>query len=61
MKGYYNAEELTRETVDEKGWLHTGDLGFIDRDGFISIIGRAKDIIVLSTGKNIFPETIENI
>jgi long-chain acyl-CoA synthetase len=61
MKGYYKAEELTSEAIDEKGWLYTGDLGFIDRDGFISIIGRAKDIIVLSTGKNIFPETIENI
>ncbi len=61
MKGYYKSEELTREAVDEKGWLHTGDLGFIDRDGFISIIGRAKDVIVLSTGKNIFPESIENI
>ncbi len=61
MKGYYKADQLTAEVIDEKGWLHTGDLGFMDRDGFISIIGRAKDIIVLSTGKNIFPETIENI
>ncbi len=60
MKGYYKAEELTKEVVDKNGWLHTGDLGFIDKDGFISIIGRAKDVIVLSTGKNIFPEAIEN-
>lgn len=60
MKGYYKADELTKEVIDSNGWLHTGDLGFIDRDGFISIIGRAKDVIVLSTGKNIFPETIEN-
>jgi len=61
MKGYYKADELSKETIDEDGWLHTGDLSFIDRDGFISIIGRAKDVIVLSTGKNIFPEAIENI
>lgn len=61
MKGYYKADNLTKETIDENGWLHTGDLGFIDRDGFISIIGRAKDVIVLSTGKNIFPEAIENV
>lgn len=61
MKGYYKAEELTKELVDSKGWLHSGDLGFIDKDGFISIIGRAKDVIVLSTGKNIFPESIENV
>ena len=61
MKGYYKADDLTNELIDENTWLHTGDLGFIDRDGFISIIGRAKDVIVLSTGKNIFPEAIENI
>lgn len=61
MKGYYKEDDLTKEVIDEKGWLHTGDLSFIDRDGFISIIGRAKDVIVLSTGKNIFPEAIENI
>lgn len=41
--------------------MHTGDLGFIDKEGFLTIIGRAKDVIVLSTGKNIFPEPIENV
>lgn len=61
MKGYYKADDLTKELIDSNGWLHTGDLGFIDKDGFISIIGRAKDVIVLSTGKNIFPESIENV
>ena len=61
MKGYYKLDDVTDEIIDKDDWLHTGDLGFIDRDGFISIIGRAKDVIVLSTGKNIFPETIENI
>ncbi|MFA6307935.1 MAG: long-chain fatty acid--CoA ligase [Patescibacteria group bacterium] len=61
MAGYYQAEDLTSEIIDKDGWLHTGDLGFIDKDGFISIIGRSKDVIVLSTGKNIFPESIENV
>lgn len=61
MKGYYKNDELTNETIDSEGWLHTGDLGFIDREGFLTIVGRAKDIIVLSTGKNIFPEATENI
>lgn len=60
-KGYYKNEALTREALDSEGWLHTGDLGFVDKEGFISIIGRAKDVIVLSTGKNIFPEPIENL
>ena len=60
MQGYYNNSELTKEVIDESGWFHTGDLGFIDNEGFLTIIGRAKDMIVLSTGKNIFPEPIEN-
>jgi long-chain acyl-CoA synthetase len=61
MAGYYKNKELTDEVIDKNGWLHTGDLGFMDKDGFLTIIGRAKDVIVLSTGKNIFPEAIENI
>lgn len=60
MLGYYNNDALTKELIDNDGWLHTGDLGFIDKDGFLTIVGRAKDIIILSTGKNIFPEIIEN-
>lgn len=60
MKGYYNNSELTKEVIDQEAWFHTGDLGFIDEDGFLTIIGRAKDVLVLSTGKNIFPEPIEN-
>ncbi|MBP9802225.1 long-chain fatty acid--CoA ligase [Patescibacteria group bacterium] len=60
MQGYYNNRELTTEVVDQEGYFHTGDLGFLDSDGFLTIIGRAKDMIVLSTGKNIFPEPIEN-
>ncbi len=61
MLGYYANEQATGEAFDEEGWLHTGDLGFFDHDGFLSIIGRAKDVIVLSTGKNVFPEPIEYI
>ena len=61
MLGYYQNPDITAEVIDKDGWLHTGDLGFVDREGFLTIIGRAKDIIVLSTGKNIFPEQIENV
>jgi long-chain acyl-CoA synthetase len=61
MLGYYNNQEATKETIDSDNWLHTGDLGFIDREGFLTIVGRAKDVIILSTGKNIFPEQIENV
>lgn len=60
MLGYYKNEALNTEIIDKDRWLHTGDLGFIDQEGFLTIIGRAKDVIVLSTGKNIFPEPIEN-
>lgn len=60
MCEYYKNKEASQEVIDENGWFHTGDLGFIDEDGFLTIIGRAKDMIVLSTGKNIFPEPIEN-
>lgn len=61
MLGYYANEQASSEAFNEDGWLHTGDLGFFDQDGFLSIIGRAKDVIVLSTGKNVFPEPIEYI
>ena len=60
MKGYYDNQEATASVIHD-GWFYTGDLGFIDEDGFLTIIGRAKDMIVLSTGKNIFPEPIENV
>lgn len=59
MSGYYDNEILSQEAFDADAWLRTGDLGFFDNDGFLTIIGRAKDVIVLSTGKNIFPEPIE--
>ncbi len=59
MKGYYNMPEETEETL-RGGWLHTGDKGYIDEDGFLFINGRVKNLIILSNGENISPEEIEN-
>lgn len=61
MKGYFNKPELTAEVVGEDGWLHTGDIARIDRDGFIFITGRIKSMIVLNGGKKVFPEEIEAV
>lgn len=58
MLGYYENEEATKKTLDN-GWLHTGDYGYIDNDGFIYITGRKSDIIVLKNGKNIYPQELE--
>ncbi len=58
MKGYYNRPEETKKVL-KNGWLYTGDLGFIDDEGYLYITGRKKDIIVLPNGKNINPEEIE--
>ncbi len=59
MVGYYKNPEATHEIIDEQGWLHTGDLGLIDKDGFIFIKGRSKSMILGPSGKNIYPEEIE--
>jgi long-chain acyl-CoA synthetase len=59
MQGYFNRKEETDEVIKD-GWLHTGDLGYFDDEGFVHITGRKKEILVLSNGKNINPEEIEN-
>ncbi|TAI66264.1 AMP-dependent synthetase/ligase [Bradyrhizobium sp. Leo170] len=58
--GYLNQPEKTVETIDARGWLHTGDVGTIDNEGYVKITDRMKDIIITSGGKNITPSEIEN-
>jgi long-chain acyl-CoA synthetase len=58
--GYYNNPAKTAETIDADGWLHTGDVGVMDDDGFVRITDRMKDIIITAGGKNITPSEIEN-
>lgn len=60
MMGYYHDDELTNETIDSDGWLHTGDLVEVDTDGYYYIIGRKKNLIILSNGENVSPELLEN-
>jgi len=60
MKGYYKNEEETKKTISQDGWLHTGDMGFLDEEGFITITGRKKEIII-SAGEKIYPQEIEDV
>jgi len=59
MQGYYKNDEATNDVFDEEGWMHTGDLGLIDKDGFIYIKGRSKNMLLGASGQNIYPEEIE--
>lgn len=61
MDGYYKNKEATEAVLDKDGWLHTGDLGVIDKEGFIYIKGRSKSMILGPSGKNIYPEEIESV
>src|SRR3989475_7130260 len=60
FKGYWENEEATRAVLDRDGWYHTGDLGEFDKDGFLWLRGRKKEMIVLADGTNVYPEDIEN-
>lgn len=59
MLGYSDDEESTRRVIDADGWLHTGDLGKLDKHGQLVIVGRAKDVIVASNGENVYPDDVE--
>lgn len=61
MKGYYKDPERTKEVLTDDGWFKSGDLGYVDKDGYLFLKGRSKNVIIGSNGKNIYPEEIESV
>ena len=61
MMGYYENEEETKKVIDEDGFFHSGDIGYLDENGYIFLTGRSKNVIVTQNGKNIYPEEIEGL
>ncbi len=59
MKGYYNNEVATQEAIDSEGWFHSGDMGFMDSEGYLTVVGRIKELIVLTNGKKVNPVPLE--
>jgi len=59
-EGYWKNDEATSELFDDEGWLHTGDLGYLDKDNYLYLTGRSKNLIVTEGGKNVFPEEVED-
>lgn len=60
MLGYYKNPEATAQIIDANGWLHTGDLGTMDKDGYVTVRGRSKNMLLTASGQNIYPEEIES-
>jgi len=60
FQGYWNNDTATKEMVDEDSWLHTGDIGVLDDEGFLAITGRKKDLIITAAGKNVAPAVLED-